>query len=170
LAENLSPYQFARDKYEHNGHSERIAAPVVVLAASAVNSAVLLLRSACDKTPRGVANSSGLVGRNYMAHNNTALMSVGWAINKRSADHFTSALSIRQGQVLSGALSKLRRIFCGGQPGRPPNGIDFNFLLLKPKREVCVTRIPHGLRVVLERSDSRSKTVRLDTGARAFRG
>ena len=94
-------------EYEHNGHSERIAAPVVVLAASAVNSAVLLLRSACDKTPRGVANSSGLVGRNYMAHNNTALMSVGWAINKRSADHFTSALSIRQGQVLSGALSKL---------------------------------------------------------------
>ena len=78
-----------------------------VLAASAVNSAVLLLRSACDKTPRGVANSSGLVGRNYMAHNNMALMSVGWAINKRSADHFTSALSIRQGQVLSGALSKL---------------------------------------------------------------
>jgi choline dehydrogenase-like flavoprotein len=68
-------------EYEHNGHSERIAAPVVVLAASAVNSAVLLLRSACDKAPRGVANSSGLVGRNYMAHNNTALMSVGWAIN-----------------------------------------------------------------------------------------
>jgi choline dehydrogenase-like flavoprotein len=68
-------------EYERNGHSERIAAPVVVLAASAVNSAVLLLRSACDKAPRGVANSSGLVGRNYMAHNNTALMSVGWAIN-----------------------------------------------------------------------------------------
>jgi len=28
-----------------------------------------------------VANSSGLVGRNYMAHNNTALMSIGWKIN-----------------------------------------------------------------------------------------
>jgi choline dehydrogenase-like flavoprotein len=68
-------------EYEHNSRIERIAAPVVVLAASAVNSAVLLLRSACDRAPRGVANSSGLVGRNYMAHNNTALMSVGWAIN-----------------------------------------------------------------------------------------
>jgi choline dehydrogenase-like flavoprotein len=41
----------------------------------------LLLRSACDKAPRGVANSSDLVGRNYMAHNNTALMSIGWKIN-----------------------------------------------------------------------------------------
>ena len=48
---------------------ERITAPMVVLAASAVNSAALLLRSACDKAPRGVANSSDVVGRNYMAHN-----------------------------------------------------------------------------------------------------
>jgi hypothetical protein len=37
-------------------------------------------------------------------------------------------------------------------------------------RELCVMGIPHSVRVVLERSDSRSKTVRLDTGARAFRG
>jgi len=42
---------------------------------------VLLLRSIGDKAPKGVANSSGLVGRNYMAHNNTALMSIGWKIN-----------------------------------------------------------------------------------------
>ena len=68
-------------EYESNGTVERISAPIVVLAASAVNSAVLLLRSACDKAPRGVANSSGVVGRNYMAHNNTALMSIGWNIN-----------------------------------------------------------------------------------------
>ena len=52
-----------------------------MLSASAVNSATLLLRSACDKAPRGVANSSDVVGRNYMAHNNTALMSIGSKIN-----------------------------------------------------------------------------------------
>jgi choline dehydrogenase-like flavoprotein len=75
-------------EYEHNSRIERIAAPVVVLAASAVNSAVLLLRSACDRAPRGVANSTGLVGRNYMAHNNTALMSVGWAINDTNFQTF----------------------------------------------------------------------------------
>jgi len=68
-------------EYESDGRTERITAPVVVLSASAVNSAALLLRSACAKSPRGVANSSGVVGRHYMAHNNTALMSVGWELN-----------------------------------------------------------------------------------------
>jgi choline dehydrogenase-like flavoprotein len=68
-------------EYESDGGIERITAPIIVLAASAVNSAALLLRSACDKAPRGVANSSDLVGRNYMAHNNTALMSIGWKLN-----------------------------------------------------------------------------------------
>jgi choline dehydrogenase-like flavoprotein len=33
-----------------------------------VNSAALLLRSATDKHPNGLANSSGLVGKRYMAH------------------------------------------------------------------------------------------------------
>jgi hypothetical protein len=41
-----------------------------------VNSALLLLRSANSAHPNGLANSSGLVGRNYMVHNNTALMAV----------------------------------------------------------------------------------------------
>ena len=68
-------------EYEHSGSVERITAPIIVLSASAVNSAALLLQSACDKAPHGIANSSGVVGRNYMAHNNTALMSIGWQIN-----------------------------------------------------------------------------------------
>lgn len=41
---------------------------IVVLACGAINSAVLLLKSANDKHPNGLANSSNLVGRNYMAH------------------------------------------------------------------------------------------------------
>ena len=68
-------------EYESGGRTERISARIIVVSASAVNSAVLLVRSACDKAPKGVANSSGVVGRNYMAHNNTALMSIGWKIN-----------------------------------------------------------------------------------------
>jgi choline dehydrogenase-like flavoprotein len=51
-------------------------APVIVLAAGAINSAALLLRSATDKHPRGLANGSDQVGRNYMAHNPTAVMAV----------------------------------------------------------------------------------------------
>jgi choline dehydrogenase-like flavoprotein len=46
----------------------RVEAPLVIVACGAVNSAALLLRSACDTHPRGLANSSGLVGRRYMAH------------------------------------------------------------------------------------------------------
>jgi choline dehydrogenase-like flavoprotein len=68
-------------EYETVGRIEKIVAPIIVLSASAVNSAVLLLRSGCHQAPGGVANSTGLVGRNYMAHNNTALMSIGWKIN-----------------------------------------------------------------------------------------
>ena len=45
-----------------------VEAPVVVVACGAVNSAALLLRSATDRHPDGLANSSGLVGRRYMAH------------------------------------------------------------------------------------------------------
>jgi choline dehydrogenase-like flavoprotein len=68
-------------EYENSGCRERMSAPIIVLSASAVNSAALLLRSACDRAPQGIANSSGVVARNYMAHNNTALMSIGWKIN-----------------------------------------------------------------------------------------
>ena len=68
-------------EYQSGGTRCRISAPVVVLAAGAVNSATLLLRSACAQAPDGIANRSGVVGRNYMAHNNTALMSIGVAKN-----------------------------------------------------------------------------------------
>jgi choline dehydrogenase-like flavoprotein len=49
---------------------------IVVVSAGAVNSAVLLLRSANDRHPKGLANSSDVVGRHYMRHNNLALMGV----------------------------------------------------------------------------------------------
>jgi choline dehydrogenase-like flavoprotein len=53
---------------ERNGETIRVGAGLVIVACGAVNSAALLLRSACDKHPDGLANSSGLVGRRYMAH------------------------------------------------------------------------------------------------------
>lgn len=52
------------------------AADVVVLAAGAVNSAALLLASANAQSPHGLANSSDQVGRNYMAHLNSACMAI----------------------------------------------------------------------------------------------
>nr|WSY55143.1 GMC family oxidoreductase [Streptomyces sp. NBC_00886] len=59
-----------------NGATEGFSADIVVVAAGAVNSAVLLLRSANDQHPGGLANSSDVVGRHYMRHNNLALMAI----------------------------------------------------------------------------------------------
>jgi choline dehydrogenase-like flavoprotein len=53
---------------ERNGTTVRVEAPLFVAACGAVNSAALLLRSSNAKHPHGLANSSGLVGRRYMAH------------------------------------------------------------------------------------------------------
>ncbi|MEU1268744.1 GMC family oxidoreductase [Streptomyces sp. NPDC005799] len=61
---------------DESGTTETFSADLVVVAAGAVNSAVLLLRSANDKHPGGLANSSDVVGRHYMRHNNLALMAV----------------------------------------------------------------------------------------------
>ena len=53
---------------ERRGDTVRVDASAVVVSCGAVNSAALLLRSASDRHPNGLANSSGLVGRRYMAH------------------------------------------------------------------------------------------------------
>src|SRR5918912_480001 len=59
-----------------DGTTTRFSADIVVVACGAVNSAVLLLRSANDRHPNGLANGSDVVGRYYMRHNNLALMAV----------------------------------------------------------------------------------------------
>jgi choline dehydrogenase-like flavoprotein len=53
---------------ERNGETVRVGASIVIVSCGAVNSAALLLRSSNGKHPNGLANSSGLVGRRYMAH------------------------------------------------------------------------------------------------------
>ena len=50
------------------GSEERFAGDVVVVACGAANTAKLLLQSASDKHPNGLANGSDQVGRNYMFH------------------------------------------------------------------------------------------------------
>jgi len=53
---------------ERDGQVHRVEAGLFVVSCGAVNSAALLLRSAGDRHPEGLANSSGLVGKRYMAH------------------------------------------------------------------------------------------------------
>ncbi len=59
-----------------NGEEERYSADIVVIACGALSSALLLLRSANDKHPNGLANGSDQVGRNYMRHNQSILMAL----------------------------------------------------------------------------------------------
>lgn len=56
--------EFARG----SGERQRVMADVVVLAAFAIQNPRLLLASATDRHPRGLANSSGLVGQYIMSH------------------------------------------------------------------------------------------------------
>ena len=68
LVTDASGRQVRAVEIERHGETIRVEAPLFVVACGAVNSAALLLRSACDTHPMGLANSSGLVGRRYMAH------------------------------------------------------------------------------------------------------
>jgi choline dehydrogenase-like flavoprotein len=49
---------------------------MVVVSCGAINSAALMLRSANAMHPTGLANGSGMVGRNYMCHNNSAVLAL----------------------------------------------------------------------------------------------
>ncbi|UVK41172.1 GMC family oxidoreductase [Mesorhizobium sp. AR10] len=60
-----------------DGQEFSLRAKVFVVSAGAINSAALLLRSVGGRSPRGIANSSGVVGRHYMAHNSSVVMAVG---------------------------------------------------------------------------------------------
>lgn len=60
-----------------SGLEEIYRGDIVVLAAGAANTAKILLRSASDACPGGLANGSDQVGRNYMYHNSKAVVALG---------------------------------------------------------------------------------------------
>ncbi len=59
-----------------DGALERYSAPIVVLACGAANTAKLLLLSANERHPNGLANGSDQIGRNYMFHNSQAVLAL----------------------------------------------------------------------------------------------
>ena len=76
LETNPSGREISKVIIKHNGTREEVSADIVVSSCGAINSAALLLRSANDKHPRGLANSSDVVGRHYMGHVNSVLMAL----------------------------------------------------------------------------------------------
>ena len=77
---------------EHGGRTRRVHGSLFVVSCGAVNSAALLLRSTDDAHPNGLANSSGLVGRRYMAH--LATMMQGFHPFRRNATVFQKTVAI----------------------------------------------------------------------------
>jgi choline dehydrogenase-like flavoprotein len=79
-------------EFVHNGEVRRVEASLVVVSCGAVNSAALLLRSGSDRHPDGLANASGQVGRNYMAH--LATMMQGFSPFRINRDEFQKTVAI----------------------------------------------------------------------------
>ena len=61
---------------EREGARETYAGDIVVVSCGAANTAKLLLTSANDKHPNGLANGSDQVGRNYMFHDSQAVLAL----------------------------------------------------------------------------------------------
>jgi choline dehydrogenase-like flavoprotein len=59
-----------------DGEAMTVSGDIVVVSCGAANSARLLLLSANDRHPRGLANGSDQVGRNYMFHNSKAMVAL----------------------------------------------------------------------------------------------
>src|SRR6266404_2409039 len=76
LETSVSGREVTRIVVEREGAAETYSADIVVVACGAINSAALLLRSASDRHPRGLANGSDVVGRHYMCHLNTMFLAL----------------------------------------------------------------------------------------------
>jgi choline dehydrogenase-like flavoprotein len=76
LETSPSGRQVSKVIVERGGEHDEFTGDLIVVSCGAINSAALLLRSANDQHPRGLANGSDVVGRHYMGHVNSVLMAL----------------------------------------------------------------------------------------------
>lgn len=76
---------------EKDGKIEKFTADLFVVSFGAINSSALLLRSHSEQHPNGLANSSDQVGRNYMCHNNSAIVALS---TKQNPTHFQKTMGV----------------------------------------------------------------------------
>ena len=72
------------DAASKDGNAATYRAGIFAVCAGAINSAVILLASANDKHPNGLANRSDQFGRNFMYHQADALLAIGTEGNQDS--------------------------------------------------------------------------------------
>jgi choline dehydrogenase-like flavoprotein len=92
LVTNGSGTRVTGVEIEQSGVTSTVQAPIVVVSCGAVNSAALLLRSGGPAHANGLANSSGLVGRRYMAH--LATMMQGFHPFRKNSTVFQKTVAI----------------------------------------------------------------------------
>lgn len=93
--------------FDKDGHAQRQKARVVAIAGNSIESARLLLNSVSARFPRGLANGSGQVGRNYMAHLTGSVFGV-----------FEKPVDMYKGTVMAGIIEDEK----GHDPGRGFSG------------------------------------------------
>jgi choline dehydrogenase-like flavoprotein len=76
LETNAAGTQVTGVVVDRGGTTETYTGDIVVVSCGAANSAKLLLASASDTHPAGLANGSDMVGRNYMFHNSQAVLAL----------------------------------------------------------------------------------------------
>jgi choline dehydrogenase-like flavoprotein len=86
--------------YRQNGEAKKLSPKLVILSAGAINSAVILLRSG----KRGLANSSDLVGRNFMNHNSAAMLAID--PRRRNKSVYQKTLSVNDYYLTGGKGGK----------------------------------------------------------------
>lgn len=99
--------QISSVRYHQKGRAKEIVPQLVVLSAGAVNSAAVLLRSANEAYPTGLANRSDMVGRNFMNHNCSAILALHPA--RRNTAVYQKTLQFND-------------FYLGGGPGDTPLG------------------------------------------------
>ncbi len=84
LLTNVTGTAVASVEADVEGKSALFFGDIVAVCCGAINSAALLLGSANDKHPNGLANSSDMVGRHFMFHQADAILAIGKEPNRSS--------------------------------------------------------------------------------------
>jgi len=117
---------------ERGGQTELVRAPLFVLSAGAINSALLLLRSASSHHPEGLANSSGVVGRHFMNHNCTAFMALmPWEKNET---HLPKTMALND------------FYFGGPASSKPLGNLQMLGKIMEPMLRAQIPRVPRFIR------------------------
>ncbi len=111
----------------HDGRELRIRGRVVVLAAGALNTPLILLRSTDDRWPAGIGNDGGMVGRGLMFHASEYFAL--WPTREVDASGPAKTLSSRAMNVMDGR--KLGSFQSVGTPVHPTLVSDFMLAILE---------------------------------------